>query len=297
MSHRSVPEGAGPAAAKSVRGEARVGGVRIVHESWGAGPPLVCCHAFAVDRKMWEPQIPRFSQTHRLVTFDQRGSGESDHPVPVAGEADPYTIDTFAEDLRGVLDDLEIPRARILGLSMGGATALRFAARWPERVEALVLASTMASRLPEVFIERARVVERVVERDGLREAYQLYFNGPLFRGVPREERFVAQVEAWAAAATPQGFLGCYRVTIDRPSMTADLDRIQAPTLILVGERDTFYLEDAELMARRIPAARKVVIEGAGHALSVESPEAFAEEVMGFLASLPRGPAAEPGGTR
>jgi pimeloyl-ACP methyl ester carboxylesterase len=79
-----------------VRGEARVGGMRIVHESWGAGPALVCCHAFAVDRKMWEPQILRFSQTHRLVTFDQRGSGESDHPVPVAGEADPYNIDAFA---------------------------------------------------------------------------------------------------------------------------------------------------------------------------------------------------------
>jgi pimeloyl-ACP methyl ester carboxylesterase len=138
--------------------------MRIVHESWGAGPALVCCHAFAVDRKMWEPQILRFSQTHRLVTFDQRGSGESDHPVPVAGEADPYNIDAFADDLRGVLDDLGIPRARILGLSMGGATALRFAARWPERVEGLVLASTMASRLPEAFIERAKVVERVLPR-------------------------------------------------------------------------------------------------------------------------------------
>jgi pimeloyl-ACP methyl ester carboxylesterase len=293
MSWRSVPEGAGTVAAKSVRGEARVGGVRIVHESWGAGPPLVCCHAFAVDRKMWAPQIPRFSQTHRLITFDQRGSGESDHPVPAAGEPDPYTIDTFAEDLEGVLDDLGIPRARILGLSMGGATALRFAARWPERVEGLVLASTMASRLPEAFIERARVVERVLERDGPHEASRFYFEGPLFKGVPREGRLVAQVEAWASAATPQGFLGCYRVTIDRPSMAAHLDHIQAPTLILVGERDTFYLGEAEFMARRIPTARKVVIEGAGHALSIESPEVFAEEVMGFLASLPGDPVSEP----
>jgi pimeloyl-ACP methyl ester carboxylesterase len=180
---------------------------------------------------------------------------------------------------------------------MGGATALRFAARWPERVEGLVLASTMASRLPEAFIERAKVVERVLERGGLPEAFRFYFNGPLFRGVPREERFEAQVEAWASAATRQGFLGCYRVTIDRPSMTADLDRIQAPTLILVGERDTFYHEDAELMARRIPGARKLVIGGAGHALSVESPEVFADEVLGFFDSLPRGPVGEPEGTR
>jgi pimeloyl-ACP methyl ester carboxylesterase len=270
-----------------VRGEAWVGGVRIVHESWGTGPALVCCHAFAVDRTMWEPQIACLARTHRVVTFDQRGSGESDHPVPAAGESDPYTIDTFAEDLCGVLDDLGIRRARILGLSMGGATALRFATRWPERVEGLVLASTMASRLPEEIIERAKGVERMLARRGLPEAFRFYFNGPLFKGVPRNSRYEAQVAAWAACATPHGFGGSYRVTIDRPSMIEELDRIQAPTLILVGERDTLYLEDAERMALRIPGARKVIMKGVGHAMSVEAPEVFAEEVTRFLASLPR----------
>lgn len=278
---------------RSVRGTVQVGDVRIVHESWGGGPALVCCHAFGVDRTMWEQQIARFARTHRVITFDQRGSGESDHPFPVAGEADPYTIDTFSEDLRGVLDDLGVRRARILGLSMGGATALRFATRWPERVEALVLASTMASRLPEGIIERAREVERVLARGGLAEAFQYYFNGALFRGVAREPRFEAQVAAWAAIATPHGFLGTYRVTIDRPSMIKELDRIHAPTLILVGERDTRYLEDAEVMARLIPGARKVIMKGVGHAMSAEAPEAFADEVTRFLATLPPGSRSPP----
>jgi pimeloyl-ACP methyl ester carboxylesterase len=235
---------------------------------------------------MWAPQIACFARTHRVVTFDQRGGGESDHPVPTAGKSDPYTIDTFAEDLRGVLDDLGIRRARILGLSMGGATALRFATRWPERVEGLVLASTMASRLPEQIIERAREVERVLDRSGLREAFRFYFNGPLFKGVTRSSRYEAQVEAWAACATPHGFGGSYRVTIDRPSMIEELDRIHAPTLILVGERDTLYLEEAERMARRIRGARKLIMKGVGHAMSVEAPQAFADEVTRFLASLP-----------
>ncbi len=277
----------GVAAGKSVRGEAQVSGVRVVHESRGAGPTLVCCHAFAVDRTMWQPQLARFARTHRVVTFDQRGSGESDHPVTAAGEPDPYTINTFAEDLRGVLDDLGIRRARILGLSMGGATALRFATRWPERVEALVLASTMASRLPEEIIERAKRVERVLARDGLREAFRFYFGGSLFKQVPRDSRSDALFEMWAARATPHGFLGSYAVTIDRPSLIEELDRIRAPTLILVGERDTLYLEEAEAMARRIPSARKVIMKGLGHAMSVEDPEAFADEAMGFLASLPQ----------
>ena len=277
----------GSVAAESVRGYAQVSGVRIVHESRGAGPALVCCHAFAVDRIMWQPQLARFAWTHQVVTFDQRGSGESDHPVPVAGDPNPYTIDTFAEDLRGVLDALAIPRARILGLSMGGATALRFATRWPERVDGLILASTMASRLPEEIIERSKLVEQVLARDGLREAFRFYFGGPLFEQVPRDSRAEAMAEMWAARATPHGFLGSYAVTIDRPSMIEDLDRIQAPTLILVGERDTLYRDEAETMARRIPSARKVIMKGLGHAMSVEDPEAFADEVTRFLASLPR----------
>jgi pimeloyl-ACP methyl ester carboxylesterase len=274
------------AAGKSVRGEARVGDVRVVHESWGAGPALACCHAFATDRTMWAPQIACFARTHRVVTFDQRGSGESDHPVPAPGEPDPYTIDTFAEDLRGVLDDVGSRRARILGLSMGGATALRFAMRWPERVEALILASTMASRLPEEIIERAKAVEQVLARDGLRAAFRFYFDGPLFKRVPRAKRFDGQLERWVAKATPHGFGGSYGVTIDRPSMIGELGRIHAPTLILVGERDTLYLEDAEVMARRIPNVRKVIMKGLGHAMNVEAPEAFAGEVTRFLASLP-----------
>jgi pimeloyl-ACP methyl ester carboxylesterase len=282
MNDRSQPRDATVEADQGVLGEARVDGVRIVHESWGAGPPLICCHAFGVSRSMWALQRARFARGHRVITFDQRGCGESDHPAPEDGAASPYTIDRFADDLRGVLDDLGVARARVLGVSMGGATALRFATRWPERVGALVLASTMASRLPEKIIARAKAVEGVLDRDGLRAAYGFYFGGPLFDGVPRGGESDGRFDALLANATPDGFRGSYRVTIDRPSMAAELHRIQAPTLILVGERDVLYLEDAEMMARSIPRSRKVVLPGVGHAMSIEAPDVFAEEVMRFL---------------
>jgi pimeloyl-ACP methyl ester carboxylesterase len=287
MSHRSNPAGGEAAAGQSARGTVSVEGVRIVYESRGTGPALVCCHGFGVNRIMWQLQIEAFARAHRVITFDQRGHGESDHPLPARGGADPYTLDAFAEDLRGVLDDLGIHRARILGQSMGGATALRFAMRWPARVEALILASTMASRLPEATIERAREVERVLGREGVQAAVRFYFQGPLLSGVARESQFEAFVEILAATATPHGFLGGYRVAVDRPSMMGDLDRVRAPTLILVGERDSHYLGDAGAMVRRIPGARKVIMKGLGHSLSAEAPEAFADEVVRFLKSLPR----------
>jgi pimeloyl-ACP methyl ester carboxylesterase len=285
---RGERDGRGGTPGPAVRGTADVGGVRIAYETRGEGPVLVLCHAFGVDRTMWDPQLARFAGTHRVVTFDQRGAGASDHPVPAPGAPDPYTIDAFAEDLRGVLDDLGVARARVLGLSMGGATALRFAIRWPERVETLVLASAMASRLPERIIERARLVEQVLAREGLRAAYRYYFDGPLFEGVRRDAAFEASRERWAAAATRHGFTGCYRVTIDRPSMVEALGRIQAPTLVLVGEKDTYYLDEAERMTRGIPHARKVVLKGAGHAMSIEKPEAFADEVLKFLQGVGEG---------
>jgi pimeloyl-ACP methyl ester carboxylesterase len=172
---------------------------------------------------------------------------------------------------------------------MGGATALRFATRWPERVEALILTSTMASRLPDEIIARAREVERVFEREGLPAAVRFYFRGPLLKGVERGGPFEALVETLAESATPQGFLGGYRVAVERPSMVPDLHRIHAPTLVLVGELDTLYLDDADLMRRSIPGARKIVMPGLGHALSAQAPEAFAKEVMDFLDSLPPPP--------
>jgi 3-oxoadipate enol-lactonase len=288
MSHRPVAKDEEVAAGKSVRGTVEVGGVRIVYESQGRGPALVCCHGFCVNRMIWQLQIEALARAHRVITFDQRGHGESDHPLPAVGGADPYTLDAFAEDLGGVLDDLGIHRARILGHSMGGATALRFATRWPERVEALILASTMASRLPREMIERAKEVERVLAREGVEAAVRFYFEGPLLEGVPRGSQFEAFVEWVAASATPHGFLGGYRVAIDRPSMMGDLDRVRAPTLILVGERDKHYLGEAEAMARRIPGARKVIMKGVGHSLlSAEAPAALSEEAVRFLASLPR----------
>ena len=95
--------------------------------------------------------------------------------------------------------------------------------------------------------------------------------------------------ARAEGIQPVGDCGCYRVTIDRPSMAGELNRITAPTLVLVGEHDVHYLEEAELMAKRIVEAERVVVSGVGHAMSAEAPERFGDEVLRFLGApdLPR----------
>ena len=264
------------------RYETQVNGVSIAYQVSGNGPPLVCCHAMGWEHTLWDNIRDDLSKRHTLITLDQRGCGASDHPSLTPGNANPYTVETFADDLEGVLDELGLQQASILGFSMGAVAALRLATRAPERVERLILASAMSSRLPEPIIERARKVAQMVESHGLAQTYQFYFSGPLFEGVPRTPAFNRQLDACVRWATPQGFLGCFGVTIDRPSMADDLHRIAAPTLILVGERDVHYLEEAELMATRIPQAKKTIVPGVGHAMSYQAPALFVDQVLSFL---------------
>ncbi len=265
-----------------------MGRIRIAYTSQGSGPALVCCHAMGWNQSLWDQHRARFARSHRLITFDQRGCGDSDHPRQQPGGENPYTAQGFAADLLAVLDALAIDRASILGYSMGAVAALRSAIDCPDRVERLILVSAMASRLPEAIIQRASLVEQVLAREGLRETYQYYFSGPLFAGIERSAEFRRQLDDCASKATAHGFLGCFGVTIQRPSMVSELARIAAPTLILVGENDTHYLPEARLMASHIANARKVLIKNAGHAINVEQPVAFEDEVLGFLAWIPGG---------
>ena len=268
-------------------GVAMANGVRIAYQVSGEGPPLVCCHPMGWDHTVWDRHRERFSRHHRLVTFDQRGAGDSDHPLFVEGPACAYTVESFGQDLRAVLDALDLKRAHILGYSMGAVAALRLATQSPERVERLVLVSAMASRLPEEIIRRARTVEERLARDGLRSTYDYYFSGPLFEGESSKAGFEESLRPVVAKATEHGFKGCFRVTIDRPSMVDELKRIQAPTLVVVGERDRHYVAEAELLVSEITDAKKLVVPDAGHALTTQSPELFEGEVLRFLAEPTR----------
>jgi pimeloyl-ACP methyl ester carboxylesterase len=257
-------------------------GVRIAYQTSGCGPVLVCCHAMGNDHRVYDRHRDRFSAQHTLITFDQRGSGESDHPPFHDGADSSYTCELFGDDLKAVLDDVGAENAAILGYSMGAVPALSFATRWPERVDRLILVSAMASRLPQAIIDRARVVEDLLDRKGIEETYDFYFSGPLFEGLKEGADFRERIASFRSRATAHGFKGCYRVTIDRRSFVEDLDAIQCPTLVLVGETDTHYLAEAELLERRIKNAKRVVVPGAGHAMNVEAPDRFESEVMEFL---------------
>ena len=257
-------------------------GIGIAYQVSGEGPAIVFCHAMATDHRMYDQHRDVFSEAHTFITFDQRGCGDSDHPPFVEGSDSPYTIETFGEDLKAVLDELRIEQACILGFSMGVVSALSFSTRYPDRVERLVLVSAMASRLPQPIIDRARLVEEILDAKGIDATYDFYFSGALFEGLLESRELQEQITLARLKATPHGFKGCFRVTIDLPSLVDRLNDIHCPTLILVGENDTHYLAEAELLERTISNAGRVVMPGVGHAMAAQNPRAFEAKVMAFL---------------
>ena len=116
--------------------------------------------------------------------------------------------------------------------------------------------------------------------DGVRIAYQV--SGELFDGVLDSRETQTLLSLISEKATPHGFKGCFRVTIDRPSLVGSLHLIQCPTLILVGENDTHYLAEAELLRRKIANARRVIMPGVVHPMSTQDPEAFENEILRFF---------------
>lgn len=258
-------------------------GVGIAYQMSGSGPALICGHAMGMDHSMYDRHRASFSQAHTMITFDQRGSGMSDHPPFEEGEHSAYTVERFGDDLKAALDDAGVEKAMILGFSMGAVSALSFATRWPERVDKLILASAMASRLPQPIIDRARQVEDMLEQRGVKETHEFYFSGPLFEGLIEQESTREQIVRGGEQATAHGFKGCFRVTIDRPSLVEHLHVIDSPTLIMVGETDTHYLAEAELLEREIKGAKRVVMPGVGHAMCAQRPEQFESTVLEFIA--------------
>lgn len=262
-------------------GTAEVNGASIHYETLGDGDPLVLVHAGIADGRMWNPQMEAFAERHRVIRYDQRGFGET---PAVEG---PYS---HHEDLRGLLDHLGVERASFVGCSMGGATVLDFALSYPEAVASLVLVcSAIGGFDPEmeppkewdelVAADEMGDLERVSELE-----VRMWVDGPE-RGpdkVASEIRDLVREMNLIALRNEDSGLG-EELELEPPAADR-LHEIQAPTLVIAGELDQpRTIQGADLLARSIPEARKVVMPGTAHLPNLESPEEFNRIVLDLLA--------------
>ena len=274
---------------------APVNGIKLYYEEHGSGFPLVFSHEFAGDYRSWNQQVNFFSRRYRVITYNARGYPPSDVPTSI----DDYTQAQSVDDLKGLLDYLDIDLAHIAGLSMGGNVALNFGLTYPDMARSLVVAGTGAgSTDPEAF--RVNVNSRAdAMRAGGMEAMDDYSNSntraQLLRKDPLGfEEFRQGLMEHSPIGSALTFAG---VQGRRPTIFALEDRMKAlrvPTLIMTGDEDEPCIETSVFMKRCIPKSGLAVIPQSGHAINLEEPDLFNRLVFDFLTAVEQGAWAEQG---
>lgn len=255
-------------------------GFRMAYEMIGSGDPLLLINGLGSDRSEWLYQTPVFSPHFRVVTFDNRGAGESETPPG------PYTTEQMAGDAAALLDHLGIDRADVLGVSLGGMIAQEVALRRPDRVRRLVLACTApggeGALRPSPGVLQAFVRSPGADREEeIRRALPFLYTDGYRRSHPeRVEAFVRR--RLAAETSPEGH-SCQLAAAQTHSAWERLESIRAPTLVIAGEEDQVVPpENSRRIASRIPGAKLVLLPGAPHRFFAENAEAFNREVLSFL---------------
>ena len=241
--------------------------------------PVVFIHAFPLSLEMWRPQLETLEGRARTIAYDIRGFGGSS---PGDGQS---PLEFFVDDLLALMDHLNIDKAALCGLSMGGYIALRAAERAPGRVSALVLCDTRSEGDGnEAKIKRALAIKSV-KRNGAAAFAETFvqsaFAPKTLSGKPDLVAFAKKI---IADTSPIGICGGLLALGGRTDTTAALGQIRVPTLILVGEHDALTPPSAsQAMAKSISGAELHLIPGAGHMSNLENPGEFNLRLGDFLA--------------
>jgi pimeloyl-ACP methyl ester carboxylesterase len=257
-------------------------GVTLVYEDHGTGDrALVLVHGFTGSRDDFADVVPELTDLGRLVVVDQRGHGDSANPG--AG----YTLDQLADDLHGLLDAAGVARADLLGHSLGGMVALRFALAHPERMASLILMDSAARAVPQMAQALARAIASV-RRHGTRRLVASVDSAPLsgedlqIARIEGEERFRDRARAKLAALDPVAFTELATLLSDHPPIADRLAEIRCPTTVLVGANDAPFVPLADELARGIAGATLVTIDGAGHSPQKSGRAAWVAAVRAHL---------------
>lgn len=249
----------------------------------GQGAPVVLLHGFPLDHTLWDGQAAAFSPGFRIITPDLPGHGNS--PI-LAGL---MTVDRMADSVIALLEELNITEPVTLGgLSMGGYVALSVAARYPERLRALMLFDTKSAADTPAAAALREKNARAIDETGSTEDFLRGMLPKLFADSTRRNapEVVAETEAIMRRSLPEGVSATLRALASRPDRTEILAKIAVPTLVVVGEEDAISPpEEMKRMAEMIPRCRFSVIPHAGHLSPLENPSAVNLTMGTFLDEL------------
>ena len=247
-------------------------------ERQGSGPPLALVHGLGLNRAMWQWQLPALVPHFDVLTYDLLGHGESSGPVAVPD------LTMFSEQLLRLMDRCGIERAAIVGFSLGGMIARRFALDHPDRLSAMAILHSAHDRSPgerNAILERVRQVEAAGPSSTADAALERWFTSDFRAANPA---MMALIRDWIMSNDRLVYPGIYRVLAEGDEEIArDIHRIASPTLVMTGEDDLGNsVEMARKMAGCIAGAREVILPGLRHMALAESPGTFNEPLVDFF---------------
>jgi pimeloyl-ACP methyl ester carboxylesterase len=260
-------------------------GIELYYEVHGSGRPLVLISGLGYSLWQWHRMVPLLAERFQVVTFDNRGVGQSDKP------AGPYTAQILAADTVGLLDALGIGKAVVLGHSMGGFIAQSMALDFPQRTEKLILCSTNFGGPHHVPVSpEAMTVLTDVTSDPLTR----FKNGLAVSTAPGwAEENPEMIEEWikwrvANPIEPAHYQAQMAIGLglmpEAAAFEDKLPRLTVPTLILFGAHDKVVPPaNADLLAQKIASSHVVIFPDAGHFFPIEIPEAASRVITDFAA--------------
>ena len=253
---------------------------RLFFECAGEGDPVVFLHGFGLDLRMWTPQFETFQSAFRVIRYDLRGFGRSS--VPPAHEY------THEDDLKALLSYLGVASAHVVGLSMGGRMALRFAASHPRMVQSLVLADSALDghRWSDEWQSRWKAMCECAKADRIAEARRQWLEHPLFASARTISSCGLLLSMMIDDYSGYHWRGKDTSRAPSPTLAERLQEICIPSLVITGSRDIpDFQAIGNLLAERLPRARREIIEGSGHMVNLEAPEIFNRILLGFWRGL------------
>lgn len=266
----------------------KANGIEMEAALHGEGPVLVLIHGFSDNLTMWYNQVPEFSRTNRVLVYDVRGHGQTETPETEIG------MDLLADDLRALLDALEIEKACILGYSMGGRIGLSFALKYQDRTAGLIFANSGVTG-PDIQPSPEELQAMMARRQEMMDMLETGNIEAIASGMAersmapgfreRNPEVFKRYEQVKLKNSPRAYKtimeGMTRAMMDPP----DLGQLKCPALIIAGEHDGFMAMDvARSMEKRIADATLAVFP-TGHAAAIEAPEEFNGAVLDFLKTI------------
>ncbi|MGH8689967.1 MAG: alpha/beta fold hydrolase [Burkholderiales bacterium] len=267
-------------------------GVTLDYEEAGSGTPIVFVHEFGGDRRSWEPQMRYFSRRYRCIAYNARGYPPSEVPE----DFERYSQARASDDIRCVLDALGLQRAHVVGLSMGAFATLHFGMTYGYRATSITVAGGGYGSHPaqyRQFQADSKKNADAIKHQGMAKFVSTYGRGPqrvqLEIKDPRGfAEYLRQFEEHSPLGAANTLLG---VQARRPSfydLTAEMARMDVPTLIMAGDEEEPCLEVCLLMKRSIPTAGLAVLPKSGHAINLEEPALFNQLLDDFLRQVEAG---------